>query len=162
MLSLWLRKNQPQRRVSVRAMRADLILLKGFVTFLCFEALSITALRAQPAAQQVPEPRGRGYDRLSSGALMLRDRNGDLVQPPARRAAKSEQSFAEALVALDRRVGANIRLGDDPSALPSVMRAQAEPHIARSPANPDFLVAVFQEGRFAGPGAVDCGYSISR
>ena len=113
-------------------MRADLIFLKGFVTVLCLGALSITALRAESAAQQVPEPR-RPYDRLSSGAVMLLDRNGDLVQPPARRAAKSEQSFAEALVALDRRVGANIRLGDDPSALPSVMRAQAEPHIARSP-----------------------------
>ena len=42
------------------------------------------------------------------------------------------------------------------------MRAQAEPHIARAITNEDFLVGVFQEGRFAtGGGAVDCGYSIS-
>jgi hypothetical protein len=46
--------------------------------------------------------------------------------------------------------------------LPSNMRAQAEPHIARATTNEDFLVGVFQEGRFAnGGGAVDCGYSTS-
>jgi hypothetical protein len=58
-------------------------------------------------------------------------------------------------------VGANIRLGNDPPALPPNMRAQAEPHIARSVANADSLVATFQEGRFTTSGAVDCGYSIS-
>ena len=42
------------------------------------------------------------------------------------------------------------------------MRAQAEPHIARSQVDPDFVVAVFQEGRFADGGAVDCGYSVTR
>jgi hypothetical protein len=41
------------------------------------------------------------------------------------------------------------------------MRAQAEPHIARSQVSPDFLVATFQEGRFTDGGAVDCGYCIS-
>jgi len=41
------------------------------------------------------------------------------------------------------------------------MRAQAEPHIARSQVDPDFLAAVFQEGRFVDGGAVDCGYSIT-
>ena len=41
------------------------------------------------------------------------------------------------------------------------MRAQAEPHIARSPNDPEFLVATFQEGRFTDGGAVDCGYSVT-
>ncbi|MCI0533699.1 MAG: glycoside hydrolase [Verrucomicrobiales bacterium] len=58
-------------------------------------------------------------------------------------------------------MGPNIRLGEDPSALPTEWRAQAEPHIIRSPANPNLLVATFQEGRFVDGGAVDCGYSIS-
>jgi hypothetical protein len=112
--------------------------------------------RLPPALQNVR------LDRLSSGALMLLNRD-DLVQPPAAwfaREAQTPQS-AQAVVALDPRVSANIRLGDDPPALPSNMRAQAEPHIMRSVVDPDFLVATFQEGRFAGPGAVDCGYSIS-
>ncbi len=68
---------------------------------------------------------------------------------------------ATAEVALDRRVGPNVRLGDDPAALPANMRAQAEPHIIRSPTNPDFLVATFQEGRFTNGGALDCGYAVS-
>jgi hypothetical protein len=51
---------------------------------------------------------------------------------------------------------------DDPSSLPSNLRAQAEPHIARATTNEDFLAGVFQEGRFANVGgAVDCDYSIS-
>ena len=95
---------------------------------------------------------------------MLLNRD-DLVQPPAawfeQRASNSQEAQA-AMVALDPRVGANIRLGDDPAALPANMRAQAEPHIVRSAVDPDFLVATFQEGRFAaGGGAVDCGYSVS-
>src|ERR1700682_2446164 len=115
--------------------------------------------RLPAALQNVP------LHRLSSGALMLLNHD-DLVQPPAawfaRRPQTSQTNQAPALVTLDPRVGTNIRLGDDPSALPSNMRAQAEPHIARSPVDPDFLVATFQEGRFAsGGGGVDCGYSIT-
>src|SRR5262245_12090932 len=63
-------------------------------------------------------------------------------------------------VALDPKLSANIRLGDDPAALPTTVRAQAEPHIARSYKDPNLLVAIFQEGRLSG-GAVNCGYSIS-
>ena len=62
---------------------------------------------------------------------------------------------------LDLRVAPDLRLGDDPAALPPDMRAQAEPHIARSPVDPDFLTAVFQEGRFTDGGAVDCGFSVT-
>ncbi|MFN2475083.1 MAG: sialidase family protein [Chthoniobacterales bacterium] len=106
-------------------------------------------------------------ERLSTGALLRLDRNGDLVEPPrsveTRRAAAltSDSQTAGAAVALDRRVGANIRLGDDPAALPSTQRAQAEPHIARAPNDPDFLLATFQEGRYTDGGAIDCGYSVS-
>ena len=106
-----------------------------------------------PAAlQSVP------LERLSSGALMLLDRGGDLVRPPVRPASPLQ---TEAAVALDLRVAPNLRLGDDPAPLPPTMRAQAEPHIARSQVDPDFLAAVFQEGRFTDGGAVDCGYSIT-
>lgn len=106
-------------------------------------------------------------DRLSTGALLRLDRDGDLVEPPssveARRQALAESSTrTEAAVALDPRVGANIRLGDDPAALPSDQRAQAEPHIARAPNAPNFLLATFQEGRYTNGGAIDCGYSVSQ
>ncbi|CAN5590952.1 hypothetical protein BH20VER3_BH20VER3_06840 [soil metagenome] len=106
-----------------------------------------------PAAlQRVP------LERLSSGAISLLNREGDLVQPSPVLAARAE---AAAAVTLDLRIAPNLRLGNDPAPLPSGMRAQAEPHIARSPVDPDFLTAVFQEGRFTDGGAVDCGYSVS-
>ncbi len=63
---------------------------------------------------------------------------------------------------LDPRVGVNVRLGDDPAALPPTQRGQAEPHLVRSVLNPDLLLATFQEGRYADGGAVDCGYALSR
>ncbi len=118
--------------------------------------------RRLPAALQNAE-----LERLSAGALMLLDRDHDLVLPPAAstrttRAAATKATDAAAAVTLDARVGANLRLGDDPPELPAEFRAQAEPHVARSPVDPAFLVATFQEGRFTNGGAVDCGYSISR
>ena len=106
-----------------------------------------------PAAlQHVP------LERLSSGAISLLDRGGDLVRQ-ATTTSLPDQSAAS--VVLDLRVAPNLRLGDDPPALPPTMRAQAEPHIIRSPLDPEFLVAIFQEGRFTDGGAVDCGYSIT-
>src|SRR5437868_15118006 len=97
---------------------------------------------------------------------MLLNQNNNLVRPSPAWSAQGGKvpsaSTQAPSVALDPRVGANIRLGDDPPALPPNMRAQAEPHIACSPADADSLVTTFQEGRFtAGGGAVDCGYSIS-
>ena len=89
---------------------------------------------------------------------MLLDRNGDLVQPPSPQLAPQAAATA---VALDPRVEPNLRLGNDPAELPQGKKAQAEPHIARATANPNFLVATFQEGRFTTAGAVDCGYSVS-
>ena len=95
-------------------------------------------------------------ERLSSGAIRSLDDNGNLVDWSG---GKKE---IKAAVALDPRVGGNIRLGDDPAALPADRRAQAEPHIARSPVDPDFLVATFQEGRYENGQAFNCGYSVSR
>jgi len=63
---------------------------------------------------------------------------------------------------LDARVGVNLRLGDDPAALPANQRGQAEPHIVRSAANPDLLLATFQDGRFPDAAAIACGYAVSR
>jgi len=109
-------------------------------------------------------------ERLSSGALLRLDRDGDLVESPAAFSARLQQKNAAArtggheedvIIALDPRVASNLRLGDDPPALPANFRAQAEPHITRAPNDPDFLVATFQEGRFVNGGAVDCGYSVS-
>ena len=108
-------------------------------------------------------------ERLSSGALLRLDQDGNLVETHAAWSARvaaiesSTERRRAAAVALDPRVGANIRLGDDPPELPSTRRAQAEPHIFRAAGNPDFLVATFQEGRFeTGGGAVKCGYSVSQ
>ncbi|HEY1583364.1 MAG TPA: sialidase family protein [Chthoniobacterales bacterium] len=107
---------------------------------------------AWPAAlQKVP------LERLSSGAITLLNR-GDLVSAPVVSTALLPET---AEVTLDLRVAPNLRLGDDPTQLPPTMRAQAEPHIARSQTDPNFLTAVFQEGRFADGGAVDCGYSVT-
>lgn len=125
-----------------------------FLTGFCLTTKGAPVDRsAWPAAlQNVP------LDRLSSGALMLLDRGGDLVQAPVRSINRAEETAA---VTLDLRVAPNLRLGDDPAPLPENMRAQAEPHIARSPVDPEFLVATFQEGRFTDGGAVDCGYSVT-
>lgn len=63
---------------------------------------------------------------------------------------------------LDARVGANVRLGDDPAGLPANQRGQVEPHIVRSVASPNVLLATFQEGRYFDAGAIACGYALSR
>ena len=139
--------------------------------FLCAGALIADAQTAGPGqfdrARLPAGLRKVPLERLSSGALLRLDRDGDLVETPAahsertRGILQSGMQGAEQAVALDSRVRANIRLGDDPAALPSGLRAQAEPHIARAPNNPDFLLATFQEGRFTNGGAVDCGFSVS-
>ena len=116
-------------------------------------------------AKLPPNLRNLPLHRLSSGGLMLLNRDNLVLPPRSITTAKggtTAEEAASAPVALDLRIGPNIRLGNDPSPLPSNMRAQAEPHIARATSNEDFLVGVFQEGRFAnGGGAVDCGYSVS-
>ena len=150
-------------------MKQGMFLVVSLVAGLCFGQQSgsspqkffeVDRSKLPPALQRIP------LEHLSSGALMLLNDNGNLVRPPAAWSSRVSGQAAAATegsdgVALDPRVGSNIRLGDDPPALPSNMRAQAEPHIARSPVAPDFLVATSQEGRFANGGAVNCGYSVT-
>ena len=76
-------------------------------------------------------------------------------------AAYPDLSKGRPPIVLDARIGPNLRLGDDPAALPASQRGQAEPHIVRSLTNPDLLLATFQEGRLADGGALGCGYAVS-
>ncbi|MBA2433115.1 MAG: exo-alpha-sialidase [Chthoniobacterales bacterium] len=139
-----------RRRVHPRLFTVLALITLGSAT-----AQDLPAGEAEPATN-LDEPHGTMLERLSSGAIRALDDNGNLIDWSA---ANPQGSAA---VGLDPRVGANIRLGDDPAALPANLRAQAEPHIARSPVDPDFLVATFQEGRFTNGSAVNCGYSVSR
>ncbi len=94
---------------------------------------------------------------LRPGVLAL----GLALAPQASSATDLSKGHPPAV--LDARVGANIRVGDDPAALPATQRGQAEPHLYRSAANPNVLLATFQEGRFAADGgAIDDGYAVSR
>ena len=125
------------------------------------EGPAFTPERLPAALRDVP------LEQLSSGALLRLDRGGDLVESPEVWQARVQEIAAantqkrKAAVALDLRVSPNIRLGDDPGELPQNLRAQAEPHIIRSPNEPDFLLATFQEGRTTTGGAADCGYAVS-
>lgn len=59
-------------------------------------------------------------------------------------------------------VGPNVRLGEDPAALPGGDgKNQAEPHVTRSISDPDLILATFQEGRYFDGGAVSNGYAVS-
>src|SRR5262245_42912345 len=77
---------------------------------------------ADPSARLPHALRGRALDRLSSGALIMLDRDGDLVRWPAsaRREETVQAAAASATIeaGLDARVRSNIRLGDDPPVLP--------------------------------------------
>jgi hypothetical protein len=61
----------------------------------------------------------------------------------------------------DPRRDLNTLVGEDPPRLPLAFPHQAEPHLARSPVNPDILFAVWQDGRYANGGAVGIGYAVS-
>lgn len=124
---------------------------------------------ARAAIESLPPLALRGTNpRWISGgvysALAAEGRFGGLtLLPRARADGVTDISKGKPPAVLDARVGVNIRLGADPSALPATQRGQAEPHIARSTENPDLLLATFQEGRFAsGGGSADCGYALSR
>jgi hypothetical protein len=60
-------------------------------------------------------------------------------------------------------VSPNVRLGEDPIVLPAGDgKNQAEPHVTRAFADPDLVLATFQEGRYSDGGAVSNGYAVSR
>ena len=110
---------------------------------------------------------GINPDMLSGGRFAALDVLPASGAPAARNVARAGEfpdlGKGRAPAVLDARVGANVRLGDDPAALPGAQRGQAEPHLARSAADPEVLLATFQEGRFtADGGAVGCGYALSR
>ncbi len=148
-------------------MKSSLVFLLASTVALCAQSTSSPVrLSAADRSRLPPALRNLPLERLSSGGLMLLNQDDNLVAPPARATAKGgtlTEEAATAPVGLDPRIGPNIRLGNDPAQLPANMRSQAEPFIARAPSLSDFLLAIFQEGRFATDGgAVDCGYSISR
>lgn len=65
------------------------------------------------------------------------------------------------LAEVPARVLGNFRMGADPSPLPTSLRAQAEPHLARNPLAPHHLVGTFQEGRYPDGGAWATGFAVS-
>ncbi len=108
---------------------------------------------------------GVNPDMLSGGLFAALDAEGAFgprPTPPRARASYADLSKGRPPAVLEPRVGLNIRLGDDPNALPATQRGQAEPHIVRSTANPDVLLGTFQEGRYFDSGAINCGYAVSR
>src|SRR5207244_10440609 len=92
-------------------------------------------------AKLPPNLRNLPLERMSSGALMLLNRDNNLVLPPrietTAKGATITQEAVSGPVALALRIGPNIRLGNDPPALPSHMRPQADPPIARAITNDD-------------------------
>lgn len=138
--------------------------LRRLAAALCV-ALVLTARAAD--SRPLPPLLARGVDprTLSSGlyyALVADGHLGGIANPRAEADAAIDVNKGRAPLALDARVGNNTRLGADPAGLPGSQRGQAEPHLWRSAASPDTLVATFQEGRYAsGGGSLDCGYGIS-
>jgi len=61
----------------------------------------------------------------------------------------------------DPRRGYNILVGEDPALLDPNWPHQAEPHIVRSPLDPEMLLAVWQDGRYSDGGANAIGYAVS-
>lgn len=116
--------------------------------------ISVAATAPPPA----PFPRP---DRLSSGGYALLYAGTESLRA-AEAARATPWLTGPAQANTDPKVGPNLRLGDDPAALPAGQLAQAEPHIARSFTDTNLLLATFQEGRFTDGGAVDCGYALSR
>jgi hypothetical protein len=110
------------------------------------------------AADFPPSLRWLPAERLSSGALALFT---DEASTDAEVRNGVRRALPPATVQLDGRVGTNQIIGPELEAL-GAQRAQAEPHVARSPVNPDVLLATWQDGRFSsGGGARTCGYAVS-
>lgn len=127
--------------------------------------LAASAAQAEATETAPLALRGVNPDMVSGGLFSALDAIGALGGRPA--PARARAGFADPAkgrppAVLDPRVGPNIRLGDDPAALPTTQRGQAEPHVVRSSVQPGLLLGTFQEGRFADAGALDCGYAVSR
>lgn len=131
----------------------------------CASAHGATSLGGNPAATTADALRAANPDMISGGLYSAIEHALEPIPPATTaplRAGMVDAAKGTPRAALDARVGENIRLGDDPSALPEGQLGQAEPHLSRSPADPRLLVAAFQEGRYRDAGAIDCGYAVSR
>ncbi len=139
------------------------LLLRRAVAPLWVLSLSIPVFAADslPLALREVDP-----DRLSSGVFRAFEAQGAWGEPAAHPVAEEALPFSVPNKGtppdlLSPWVAGNTRLGDDPEALPNDFRHQAEPHVFRSRAYPQRLLATFQEGRRADGGAVSCGYAYS-
>lgn len=133
--------------------------LVGLWMMLAGSALAADAGVSQPPEVEPnalpPALRHRGLDRVSSGvAAILAERAGVLRPAQAASALRAETRASHP------RVETNTRLGDDPAPL-GTQTGQAEPHIIRSPVDPQVLLGTFQEGRRSDGGAFACGYAFS-
>ena len=108
--------------------------------------------------------RGANLDWVSSGvyrALVSEGLTGESAAQ-AESLPVGSPGKGEPAARLDVWVAPNRLLALEPDGLPVSGRQQAEPHVVRSPADANTLLATFQEGRFSDGGAVSCGYAISR
>ncbi len=136
------------------------------VALVCSAAFWLCAFGAPPAALPLAL-QGVNPDSLSGASfrrLHQRGAFGPAATPPRAQASYPDVSKGRPPAVLDPRVGVNVRLLDDPDPLPAAQRGQAEPHIYRSAADPELLLATFQDGRFADGdgGALVNGYAVSR
>jgi len=145
--------------------------LRGSAAVAC-AVLVITRLGAAdlPARPGLPGPlRGVDPRRISGGVY------GSLVGsgaygpvPSAQRPDLAGLAPASGIkgtpaATLDARVAPSLRLGVSPAAAAPDSDQQAEPFVFRSVANPDHVLATFQQGRFGGSegGAADGSYALS-
>lgn len=143
----------------------DQVAVPGQRVMLSVQATGAAPLRYQWQEDQVALP-GRTNASLVFANIQVPDAGSYAVEvTDATGSVTSRVATLQVIgpVPLDPKLGVNIRLGDDPPQLPAHLRAQAEPHIARSFSDPNLLVATVQEGRYeAGGAAAGIGYSISR
>ncbi|RME91805.1 MAG: exo-alpha-sialidase, partial [Verrucomicrobia bacterium] len=118
---------------------------------------ALLALAGWAAPGPQPPPDWPPGDRLSAGGLSLL---APPMQPPAARRPEARSSPA----LREQRpphLGPDQPIGAEPDALPEDLRAQAEPHVARSFFDPGLVLATWQEGRYGDGGAFTCGYAVS-
>jgi len=128
--------------------------------------ISFAVLALLPAlgwAAPRPAVRAANPDWLSSGVYGALQADDAALLPAAHADAlpSSAPDKGTPAARLAPSVLPNVLIGPDPSALPADRRQQAEPHVTRSPVNPNILLATFQEGRLTDGGAASCGYAVS-
>jgi len=130
--------------------------------------LMVAAQAASPA-DLPPALRGVDPRRISGGvysSLVGSGAYGPVVstpRPDAEGVAPAGGIKGTPPAVLDARVSPNLRLVAPQGALSPGSSQQAEPYVSRSIADPDLVLATFQEGRFGGSegGAADGAYAVS-